>query len=432
MPYLMTIILYAISDIIIPIFTLEVIADKKTKLNKYIISLLCGALIIIRMFFNINYFIIEMCIYIGLIFYSKIKDDIFYYIGFFTICNILLMPTINILYYFIFNGFIDFTFSFSEFFANENLEFICKMLYLIVLFHMQNYKIKESDEFEKKYWNYLHIFTIMCLIFIIIFSTLSYTYHQEQYSIIFSLLSGITIILLYILNSFFKSLHDNIEEKHELLIQQEKSKIELNSLLESQKSMTELKKFKHDIQNNFVILKYMIQEKEYTSVTKYLNDYIKEFNELQNSFIQIDNLIVSAVVNDKLKRYPNLKFSVKCFIPQQLRISDLDLVTILGNILDNACEYVDRMKIDGIIEVKITCNYETSLFIEVKNPCIEKQVTAELLKTSKTDKNAHGYGIMNVKRAVDNNDGIYDVKIQDGYFITQILIPEGGSIDVEH
>lgn len=432
MPYLINIFLYAISDIILPVFTLEVIADRKVKFNTFIFIVFFCILTSLRMFSNLNYFIIELCIYLGLIYHLKMKDEILYYVGFFILTNLLLMPIINILYYFLFNGFIDYSFSFSELFANEHLEFICKMLYLIILFYMQNYKIKEKNVFEKKYWNYLYIFFIMCLMFIIIFSTLSYTFNQNQYSILFSLLSGITILLLYILNNFFKSLHDIVIDKHNLMIQHEKSKIELNTLLESQESMIQLKKFKHDIQNNFVILKYMIEEKEYTSVTKYLNNYIKEYEELQSRFIQIENIIVSAIVNDKLKRYPNLKFFVKCFIPKKLSISDLDLVTILGNILDNACEYVDRMKLDGVIECKITCNYESTLFFEVKNPCIEPKLTPETFKTSKIDKNAHGYGIMNVKRAVNNNDGIYDVKIKDGYFITQVLIPEGGALDADN
>lgn len=214
-----------------------------------------------------------------------------------------------------------------------------------------------------------------------------------------------------------------MKEKHDLQLENEKSKLQLAGLLETQKFVDEMKKFRHDIKNNFMIIDHMIQYKEYQAASNYLHKYIDSFEESQN--IHIDNLIVSAIVNDNVRRYPSLGFDVRCFIPSKLAIDDVDLARILGNLLNNACEYVTRENIYCEVLVKVSAISGTDLFIEVVNACKETEITADTLKTKKANAMNHGYGIINVKNTVSKYDGVYNNEIMNGNFITQILIPGG-------
>lgn len=56
----------------------------------------------------------------------------------------------------------------------------------------------------------------------------------------------------------------------------------------------------------------------------------------------------------------------------------------------------------------------------IDNSVIE---TNRELKTTKKNKNRHGFGIENIKQAVYRHNGILNFDEENGYFICDILIP---------
>lgn len=426
MIYLLYLFLLATSDLILPYFSYEVLINKKIKIQYYVLVPLIVGIIFLRYFFNFNYIIIDILVFLYLFLFIQKKENIkFYYIiAFFLVTNLILMPMVNLIYFYLFHGYMNYTFSFSFFFANKNIEFICKIIYIIFLFYLQSKKVKNEDVFPKKYFNYLYALIISCFFTIVIFMIFSYESNNDKYTIIYSLLSSVVILILYIFNYFFTSLFQSANDNHNLILEKERNRVEINALLENQKVIEEVKKFKHDIQNNFVIIKHLIQEEQYKSATEYLNRYIESFEEI-NKYIQVDNLIVSAILNDKIRKYPSISFKIDCFIPKQLRIDDLDIGTILGNLIDNACEYYESNGILDTINLKILTHFDSGLYIEVKNSYLDETLSDDGLISKKHEKEYHGYGIINVRDIVNKYDGILDIKVIDKMFIVKILIPEG-------
>ena len=196
-----------------------------------------------------------------------------------------------------------------------------------------------------------------------------------------------------------------VKESHEVNLMNQKNNMMLQKALEDNKSNEEFKKYQHDFKNNLLVLQYLIQKNQFkeaqTYIDKYVNQYSRDFIE-----VDIENLIVGAVINNKIRSYPNIIFHVSCFLPKTISISDLDMVTILGNIIDNACEYLIRERIDGQVYIKIYQYYD-NLFIEVQNDCLNMNNSdINSLKTSKYHKSKHGYGLQNVRRAVEKYQGI--------------------------
>lgn len=419
----------AASDIAIPILAVKALSKKEPHLNKTLVSLLFVFLSVLYSFYSLNYIYIVIPIYISLIVKEKIKtnegDDFLFPICSFVLLNCFLVPILNVLYFFLFNGYMDVNYSSFGLISNQNTEFFIKMTLLLILFSIRNSKLDTNIEFVSKYVKYSNLFMLICYLVFVIFMAISLTYsNNEELFILLSLLSSLIISLAFIFNDLYEKLYSNMKEKQDLQLENEKSKLQLAGLLETQKFVDEMKKFRHDIKNNFMIIDQLIQYKEYQAASNYLRKYIDSFEESHKN-IHIDNLIVSAIVNDNVRRYPSLGFDVRCFIPAKLAINDVDLARILGNLLNNACEYVTRENIYCEILVKISAISETDLFIEVINPCKETEITADTLKTKKADAMNHGYGIINVKNTVLKYDGMFNNEIMNGNFISQILIPGG-------
>lgn len=418
----------AASDIAIPIFAFKVLVKKDPKLNKTGIAVLLIFLAILYQFYTLNYIYVTIPIYVFMIVKERImtkdQNDFLFSLCSFIFFNCILAPVLNIIYFFLFNGYMDINLSSFGLTANQNTEFFIKMTLLLVLFSIRNIKFDLNSEFASNYVKYSNLFMLICYLVFVIFMAISLTFANEELFILLSMLSSLIISLAFIFNNLYEKLYLNINKNHALQLENEKSKLQLAGLLETQKFVEEMKKFRHDIKNNFIIIDHMIQYKEYQAASNYLRSYINSFENSQKN-IQIDNLIISAIVNDKVRRYSSLGFDVRCFIPSKLAIDDVDLATILGNLLDNACEYLASENIYCEIIVKITAFSETDLFIEVINPCKESVINQETLKTKKADATNHGYGIINVKNTVSKYDGMFNNEIKNGNFITQILIPGG-------
>lgn len=420
-------LLIAFSDIALPLTAVQVITGKSIKISPNVYIILISLIILCRYFIPVNYLFLDFIIYLVFLF-SILQHDytsVGYQIGFFLTVNIIILPIVNIVYYYLFNGYYNYTFVFANILPHSNLEFICKMLLMMLLLYMQSNKIKKSEEFEKKYWYSLYLFSVLCFLSLILLTGFSETKHQTEFYLFNSALSGIIILLLYIFNVFFKSLYEYVVENHRLIVEREKNKIKLDSMLESQSYVEEIKKFKHDMNNNFIVLKHLINSNKIKEANTYLAKYIKAADHITND-LNIDNTIINAIVNNKIRKYPNIKFNVKCFIPDNLSIDDLDMVTILGNLLDNASEYLERNNLKETVNLKIITYMDSSLFIEIRNLFLDKKFEHDVRYTDKKEKDSHGYGLLNIQKTIEKYQGIYKTKIDKNYFITSIIIPEGG------
>lgn len=421
------ILLIAFSDIAIPVTTAQVLSGKRITLSPITYLILLIALMISRYLSPINYIFFDLLIYIIILFIISKHDysTMAYQIGFFIVVSLIILPLVNIIYYYLFNGYYEYDFILSDALPHSNIEFTCKMLMMMTLLYLQSNKIQRTDIFEKKYWNYLNVFSVLCFLSLVLLTGFSVNTQRAEYYIFYSTLSGIIIILLYMFNNFFKTLYESIIEKHRLALEQEKTKIVLDSLIETQHHIEEIKRFKHDMKNNFIVLQHLLINDELYQAKAYLSKYISEFKNASQG-LEIDNLIINALVNDKMRRYKDIHFDVKCFIPSKLLIDDLDIVTILGNLLDNACEYLIRNNLEETVFLKISTHMDSTLFIEVKNIYVDEDITSGKRHTAKEDKENHGYGLQNVKQCVNKYQGICNTAFENGFYITRIIIPEGG------
>ena len=83
---------------------------------------------------------------------------------------------------------------------------------------------------------------------------------------------------------------------------------------------------------------------------------------------------------------------------KEISVEPIDMCIIFGNALDNAIEACDRTDVENkIISITIICRDEAVL-CKVVNTAPKSDNS--LLKTSKSDKQNHGFGLENIKTAL--------------------------------
>ena len=138
------------------------------------------------------------------------------------------------------------------------------------------------------------------------------------------------------------------------------------------------------------------------------------------------NTVVDAVICGVLGNtgIQDIKFEYKGKLKRKIGIEDVDLCTVLANILENAVEACERYDGKRYIRMEIA-TYKSNLFITVCNPC--RQNRKEFMKewrTEKRDKEYHGYGMQNMKAVAERYNGSILFEEKEGEFTVKVHLEE--------
>ncbi|MDD4774158.1 MAG: ATP-binding protein [Eubacteriales bacterium] len=179
--------------------------------------------------------------------------------------------------------------------------------------------------------------------------------------------------------------------------------------------------WQHDYHNHIQTLIALsgdeVKTKEYLLK---LNDDLTQID----TVIKTGNVMIDAILNSKLSliKSKNIAVQAKAVVPDDLKISEIDLCVIIGNLLDNAMEACMIDNRDSWIRVYIGI-LKGQLYISVSN-----FVSGKLKKSGKNylstkTGGGHGFGLMRVDRIADKYNGYVNRQNEDGVFATEVMLP---------
>jgi len=145
------------------------------------------------------------------------------------------------------------------------------------------------------------------------------------------------------------------------------------------------------------------------------------------------NKILNAILCERKRKADKLGLKYHVSLSEDLYvdyIDDIDLISIVGNLIDNAIEASSKLSQGGFVNIDMFMVNEGYFMVwEVRNNFLISPVLGEEgFITSKHDEKEHGIGIHTVERIVKSYGGNLKVDIDNGEFNVSIIyqIDRGG------
>lgn len=301
-----------------------------------------------------------------------------------------------------------------------------KLIYSSVMMAIKKFfAAKKTKETKDNFFWILFLLPLTSLFTVLLFSYISYDYNVSDISSIF--ISTVSILLLFadiIVFIIYERAQKNYDELYDIkaiVFQQELDKKYFEVI---EQSNDEIKHFSHDIKNHLLQIRYIDDIGE---THRYLDRLISDVEKI--SYVGISenkmlNLIISKYISICDKK--GIKFIPTVKLANLRYINDVDLSTLLNNLLDNSIEAAEKTE-NSAIELYVFSKNSRYDGLIIRNTCVNppESVGGKLI-TSKTEKAYHGLGLNIVKKIIKKYDALYDWKYdsENQIFETDIAIPK--------
>lgn len=267
------------------------------------------------------------------------------------------------------------------------LYIISRLLSLIILALAGSYLIKNTflEELSDRELMHSQQATLIATNFTTLLLSLAiYSFFKQQWPdssqwIIILFLISVQILLIGLLN---RSLRQSIRNE---LISSSNQLIETH-LEEMNQEHERLSRYRHDFAAHLDHLNFLLQNGKTNEVQVLLESLIK--TQPVNHTVETGNTYVNAVISSRQSTHPSIPFRVDASLDQHLGIDPHDCMSLLYNLIENACEAASVTE-SAYVSIKLLST-TTHLLIEVTNPSILETIT--LNETTKPDKKNHGFG----------------------------------------
>jgi hypothetical protein len=179
----------------------------------------------------------------------------------------------------------------------------------------------------------------------------------------------------------------------------------------------------HDLKHQIAVLRAQSDPDKRNAYLDKMEEEIRTY-EAQN---KTGNQVLDIVLTTKalICQKENIQMSVVADGKLLNMMDEIDISTIFGNAIDNAIESVRKIEDTDkrLITVKVS-SQNGFLHIIIGN-CYEGEIkmVGGLPKTTKKNKEYHGFGVKGIKQTVLKYDGSTKIKAENGWFELRILIP---------
>lgn len=191
---------------------------------------------------------------------------------------------------------------------------------------------------------------------------------------------------------------------------------------EIQNMYCQVRGWRHDYRNHINNMKIQLSEGNYDKLSDYLNELADDLDTV-DTVIKTGNVMADAILNSKLNvaEKMNIKLNVKANVPDKLPMSDVELCSMLGNILDNAVEACGTLPEEERFMRVYIGKLKGQLYLSVQNSAGKVRKSKNTYLSTKEGE--HGYGLFRIDRVAKKYGGYVNRQNEEGVFATEIMVP---------
>ena len=169
------------------------------------------------------------------------------------------------------------------------------------------------------------------------------------------------------------------------------------------------RRLRHDMRHHIETIAEYAKTGDISAILACIGEYSTEISEAT-----VKSYSLNRTINSILSAYAGkaeesgISFSVQCKVPKKLEIRELDLIALLGNLLENALHGCQKSgKENPYIEIHIRLQNSRLMIIACNNTCSDKLKLSGSLPVGKS------IGISSILSVCQKYDGNLDYKIEN-------------------
>lgn len=296
---------------------------------------------------------------------------------------------------------------------------------MVVLFIMWQTKAKAYS--LKKVSNVIAFVVIPLLTMMILYITMYVmilTNFQSNIIILLSIICVSMIVIAGIVWFMIARINKDNEIKTKLLLSEQKANLYKQNIISSNSQIETIKLLKHDMKNNISCIDALIEEENYDEAHNICHSLTNKYTSI-GTIVNTENYLLNAVLNVEIEKAKSYEIPVKISITNDLKMfkNSSDIISLIGNILDNAISYLSKNKVKTN-EINFSTGYEGSYsVIKCRNNTLDSVLfNNPSLKTDKKDKDNHGKGITIINSIAHKYNGDVIIKERNKEFIITVIL----------
>lgn len=189
-----------------------------------------------------------------------------------------------------------------------------------------------------------------------------------------------------------------------------------------------INKIRHDTKNHLQNAQLLLSQGHYDTARNLVTEMIEETNNIRLNYCAVTgNDIIDAAITVKsaICKSRGIDFNLICETLPQINISEIDLSSLISNILDNAITAAEKTDVPKV-KLKIFARGEylniisENSYSEKIKKCDEGKIITFF--TTKCNSNEHGFGTRIIGEIAQKYDGACVYEYENGFFKMNVMI----------
>lgn len=191
---------------------------------------------------------------------------------------------------------------------------------------------------------------------------------------------------------------------------------------EIQNMYRQMQEWRHDYRNHIQNMKNRLEADDHSKLEQYLDDLADDLT-MADISVKTGNVMADAVLNSKLSvaKQKQISLSVKAHIPEGTPMTNVELCSVLGNLLDNAVEACEKLPADDRFMRVYIHKFKEQFYLSVQNSAGEVRRKNGIFCSDK--QGSHGFGLFRIDRIAKKYSGYVNRQYEKGVFATELMIP---------
>ena len=287
--------------------------------------------------------------------------------------------------------------------------------------------VSELD--DKRVW---HLGSVISVIFIVINGFISPQKYETLLvnnvflSFLFVLI--MTFILYVLLSVIFYFITSGIKRSEKAEEELKLYAMRESCYIKQQRYIDENARVRHDFKHTIRTLKELADSGNYSELTEYIDQFFEQLPE-NETVSYCKNSAFNAVLNYycQFAKQFSIKTKWQIDIPENTPVKDVDLCSIIGNILENAITASREIpEKERLIQLTAVTKHNTNLYIVATNN-FNGIVRLENDRYISTHRDGSGIGLSSIESIAESYGGAADFRHDEKSFYTNVVLTDKNS-----